>query len=372
MTALALERPALHARSRAGARCSPGGRSRALVTLLAFLAARRARAARAHSHGGFYAQPFALLGVVGRGLVRADRRARVYADPRRRRAIRRSSPCSRSCCAGCTDAFGLPYTAGGALIANVSLAGRASSAFYELGARVVGDRGVARRAACFMAVTPMGFVFSMSYPESLAARVDRVGAAGGVRRSLAPRGRARGGRGARAPEAVVLVVPLAAIAWRARRGSIRRARTRARGGARGAGRRRDLPALPAVGAPRRRRLGAGAEALGARVRARRARCTPSPTSRASSAPSRCSAATWSSCSSTRCCSSSRSPGRSARLDPRRRARARAAALLGLARVGGRASGCSRSPSTGASRCSSAAAAASSRCGSARSRCLVAG
>jgi len=111
--------------------------------------------------------------------------------------------------------FGVPYWTAGALVSNLSLA-VAVVAFYELGLHVVGDRNLARRAACFMAVTPMGLVFSMSYPESfalaltslvlLAAYADRwLLAAALVAAAVLAR-----------PEAVVCVFPLAAIAWAAR------------------------------------------------------------------------------------------------------------------------------------------------------------
>jgi hypothetical protein len=111
--------------------------------------------------------------------------------------------------------FGLPYFVAGALISNLSLA-VAVVAFYELGLRVLGDRGVARRAACFMAVTPMGFVFSMSYPESFALALTSLG----LLAALSDRWLLGAALVATAvlarPEAVVCVLPLAAIAWSAR------------------------------------------------------------------------------------------------------------------------------------------------------------
>lgn len=110
------------------------------------------------------------------------------------------------------DLFGLPYVATGAIISNGALA-VAVVGFYELTVRVLHDRTLARNAACFMAVTPMAFVFSMSYPESfaLACTVCALVAAYHDRWIVAMV-LAAAGVLAR-PEAIVLVIPLAALAW---------------------------------------------------------------------------------------------------------------------------------------------------------------
>ncbi len=107
--------------------------------------------------------------------------------------------------------LGCSYTTAGVVIANVSMV-VAVIAFYELSLHVV-DRERARRAACFAAVTPMAFVYSMAYPESfalaltalalLAAYSDRWVLAAALA-ALAVLAR---------PEAIVLCVPLAALAW---------------------------------------------------------------------------------------------------------------------------------------------------------------
>jgi len=111
--------------------------------------------------------------------------------------------------------LGLPYWAAGALISNLSLA-VAVVAFFELGLRVVGDRDLARRAACFLAVTPMGFVFSMSYPESFALALTSLALLAAFRdRWLCSAALVATAVLAR-PEAVVALFPLAAIAWAAR------------------------------------------------------------------------------------------------------------------------------------------------------------
>ncbi len=109
------------------------------------------------------------------------------------------------------DLFGLPYVATGALLANVSLA-VAVVAFYELSCRLL-DAGTAMRSACFLAVTPMGFVFSMSYPESFALALSLLALLAAMNdRWLAAAVLAAVAALAR-PEVVALAVPLAAIAW---------------------------------------------------------------------------------------------------------------------------------------------------------------
>jgi hypothetical protein len=108
--------------------------------------------------------------------------------------------------------LGLPVRAGGVLVANLAFPA-AVVAFYELGRRVLGDHDLARRAACLLAVTPMGFVFSMAYPESLALLLTLGALLAAFRdRFLLAAGLAAGAVLASA-QASVLVVPLAAIAW---------------------------------------------------------------------------------------------------------------------------------------------------------------
>ncbi len=107
--------------------------------------------------------------------------------------------------------LGIPFTLAGVVVSTVSLA-VAAVAFYELGRRVV-DPAVARRAACFLAISPMGFVFSMSYPEGLAlalitlallAAVDDRWLACAALMAVAALVR---------PEAVLFTIPLAGIAF---------------------------------------------------------------------------------------------------------------------------------------------------------------
>ena len=110
--------------------------------------------------------------------------------------------------------FELPYTAAGAIISNAALA-VGLVAFYELSCKFVPE-DTAVRSAVFVAIAPLAFIYSMSYPESillaliaialLAAFSDRWGLAAVVG-TLA---------GLTRPEAVVLAIPLAAHAWHQR------------------------------------------------------------------------------------------------------------------------------------------------------------
>jgi putative flippase GtrA len=112
-------------------------------------------------------------------------------------------------------ALGLPLDAAGILIANASLL-FGLAALYEL-TRLWLDEQSARRAAIYAAIFPVGYVFSMAYPEAL---VLSAMALAGV---LAARGRWRAAAIAAAaaalarPEAILLVLPLGALgvqAWR--------------------------------------------------------------------------------------------------------------------------------------------------------------
>ena len=109
--------------------------------------------------------------------------------------------------------LGLSANTAGLLIANLALL-VALVALYEL-VRVWTDERTARRAAVYAAIFPVGYVFSMVYPEAL------VLAAMSVAGALAARGRWRGAAVAAAvaaltrPEGLLLVLPLGALAARA-------------------------------------------------------------------------------------------------------------------------------------------------------------
>jgi hypothetical protein len=113
------------------------------------------------------------------------------------------------------DGLGLPPVLAGALVSNVAFV-VAVLAFHRLGRRLLPEP-VATRATVFLVLTPMAYVFSMEYPESLLLALTVLAALA----ALAGNWRLTALCAALAvltrPEGLLLVVPLAAIAWRARR-----------------------------------------------------------------------------------------------------------------------------------------------------------
>ena len=113
-------------------------------------------------------------------------------------------------------ALGLPYSTAGVVVSNLLFV-VAIVAFYELGKLLIPERH-AYRAAVLAALFPMGFVFSMAYPESLAlAAIAGAGIAAIRGRWLLAALLAAAATLAR-PEGVFITIPLAAIAFRQRRG----------------------------------------------------------------------------------------------------------------------------------------------------------
>ena len=114
-------------------------------------------------------------------------------------------------------ALGLSYATAGVLIANIAFV--VALFLFEALTRDLFDPASARRATALLAVWPLGFVFSMAYPESLvlalvtgavlAARRDRWALAAAL---LAAATLAR-------PEALFVTIPLAPAAWRRRSGA---------------------------------------------------------------------------------------------------------------------------------------------------------
>jgi hypothetical protein len=123
--------------------------------------------------------------------------------------------------------LGLSYSSAGILISNVVLLG-GLLAFYRLGCTFLPDQD-AYRAAVFGAIAPMGFTFSMVYPESIVfTAMALTGLCALRRRWLWAAGFAAVAALAR-PQGALLVLPLAAAAWHAWRELDTRERGRAAG-----------------------------------------------------------------------------------------------------------------------------------------------
>jgi hypothetical protein len=113
--------------------------------------------------------------------------------------------------------LGVSYATAGIVLANVCFLG-ALLAVDALGRRWL-PADDARRAALLLAVFPLGAVFSMAYPESLVLLL----LAGATLAALDGRwllaAACAGGAALARPEGVFVAIPLAAIAWRQRRGA---------------------------------------------------------------------------------------------------------------------------------------------------------
>jgi hypothetical protein len=111
-------------------------------------------------------------------------------------------------------AVGVGYETAGLLISNVAFL-VALFAFEALSREHFG-RSFARRATVYLAVFPLGYVFSMSYPESLVlGAIALAGLAASRGRWLAAGAFAATAAFAR-PEGLLVALPLLAIAWRRR------------------------------------------------------------------------------------------------------------------------------------------------------------
>jgi hypothetical protein len=114
-----------------------------------------------------------------------------------------------------THAIGIDYEFGGPLLANLGLL--ATLAVFYLLTRELGGEELARRATIYVAIFPFGYVFSMTYPESIVLGLI----AGAGLAALRGRWLLAGLLGAAAslgrPEGVFVALPLLGIAWGRRR-----------------------------------------------------------------------------------------------------------------------------------------------------------
>jgi len=109
---------------------------------------------------------------------------------------------------------GIGYETGGLLIANLAFLG-ALVAFHALTRDLFGD-AIARRATKYVAIFPIGYVFSMAYPESLVLTAIALAGLAAVRGRWGVSAVAATAATLARPEGVFLAFPLAALAYRRR------------------------------------------------------------------------------------------------------------------------------------------------------------
>ena len=126
-------------------------------------------------------------------------------------------------------ALGLGYTAAGLIVPNLFLL-VALVAFHALTSELLG--GVAaRRATVYVAIFPIGYVFSMSYPESLVLLAMSLAGLSGLRRRWGQAAFWAAVGALARPEGAFVALPLLALAWRDRHTSSPRERGLALGAA---------------------------------------------------------------------------------------------------------------------------------------------
>jgi hypothetical protein len=117
--------------------------------------------------------------------------------------------------------IGIPYELGGPLIANLALLATLW-VFYALTRELMGE-AAARRATIYVAIFPFGYVFSMTYPESLVLGLIAGAALAALRGRWALAGLLGAAAALARPEGVFVALPLLGIAW-SRRGELTPAR----------------------------------------------------------------------------------------------------------------------------------------------------
>jgi hypothetical protein len=112
-------------------------------------------------------------------------------------------------------ALGAPWAIAGSLLSNLAFP-LALALFYGLTREMFGE-SLARRATIYLAIFPLGYVFSMAYPESVALVFVAAAPLAAIRRRWWLAAVCAAAAGLTRPEALFLVLPLAGIAWQQRR-----------------------------------------------------------------------------------------------------------------------------------------------------------
>jgi hypothetical protein len=109
--------------------------------------------------------------------------------------------------------LGLSYTGTGILISNIVLLG-GLLAFYRLGCELLPERD-AYRAAVLVAVAPMSFAFSMVYPESIVFATIALAGLASLRRRWVLAAACGAVAALARPQGALVVLPVAAVVYRA-------------------------------------------------------------------------------------------------------------------------------------------------------------
>jgi Gpi18-like mannosyltransferase len=112
-------------------------------------------------------------------------------------------------------AAGLGWGVAGPLVSNLALL-LGLGLFYAL-TREIFSEPIARHSTTYLAIFPLGYVFSMAYPESLELVLLTAAPLAAVRRRWWVATACAGAAALTRPEGLFLAVPLAGIAWSQRR-----------------------------------------------------------------------------------------------------------------------------------------------------------
>jgi hypothetical protein len=112
-------------------------------------------------------------------------------------------------------ALGVGYAAAGLIVANLMLL-VALCAFHALSSELLGET-VARRATVYLSIFPLGYVFSMGYPESLVLAATALAGLAALRGRWGQAGVFAAVGALARPGAAFVALPLLALAWHRRR-----------------------------------------------------------------------------------------------------------------------------------------------------------
>jgi hypothetical protein len=109
---------------------------------------------------------------------------------------------------------GLPWTVAGPVISNLALL--AGLALFLALTRELFDDEIARRATIYLAIFPLGYVFSMTYPESVVLVLIAAAPLAAMRGRWWIAALCAAAAALARPEALFVALPLAGIAWQQR------------------------------------------------------------------------------------------------------------------------------------------------------------